>query len=274
MTWDSSTVLVGALGAGYLALGWLGYRYLHPRRTSGRRLELVHPAPRQPVRDDDTLESVSRTQTPPPRGITRETRLSLPRALWHHRIAVLVFVFGLPIAMWGAHWLAINKLALDTPPEPTVDADIDWHLRGTRLVPPPPLPPEAFVTLDRPHLAGADRDWAKLQPAFRDKVLAAMKAAERRGYSFALLEGYRSPARQNFLAAQGAHITMATAFQSKHQFGLAADLSPVRDGVLIIRETDPWAMAAYVVLGEEARARGLTWGGDWAMRDYGHLEQR
>lgn len=272
MAWDSSTVLVAALSVGYVALAWLGYRFLLPRRPAGRRLALVHPAPATKATTEPKTEVKAEPAARRPADL--RPRYGVRQTIWHYRWAIAVLSAGLPIAMWFAFWLASERLALDAVPDAVFDPDIDWHLRGVKLVPPPPLPPEAFVTIDRPFLAGADRDWGKLQPTFRDKVLAAMKAAEQRGYRFALLEGYRSPGRQDFLAGQGAHVTMATAFQSKHQFGLAADLSPVRDGVLVIRESDPWALAAYLVLGEEARSRGLTWGGDWTIRDYGHVEQR
>ena len=70
----------------------------------------------------------------------------------------------------------------------------------------------------------------------------------------------------------GSHVTSARAFQSKHQFGMAVDLAPLRDGRLIISERDPWAMEAYLALGEEAEKAGLIWGGRWWFKDYGHVE--
>jgi len=75
-----------------------------------------------------------------------------------------------------------------------------------------------------------------------------------------------------WLAQQGAHVTQVGAWQSKHQFGLAVDLAPMKNGVLMISERDPWAFEAYAALGEEAQAIGLNWGGRWSMKDYGHIE--
>jgi peptidoglycan LD-endopeptidase CwlK len=88
-----------------------------------------------------------------------------------------------------------------------------------------------------------------------------------------LLEGYRSPERQTFLQNQGSNVTNAGAFQSYHQFGLAADCAFFRDGKLVISEQDPWALRAYQRYGELAQAAGLSWGGKWTLRDFGHIEQ-
>ncbi|WP_332670532.1 M15 family metallopeptidase [Aromatoleum sp.] len=95
---------------------------------------------------------------------------------------------------------------------------------------------------------------------------------ERRGYPVVLIEGYRSPERQDVLADGEQRVTQARGFQSKHQYGLAADLAPLRDGQIVLSERDPWAWRAYQALGEAAEAAGLVWGGRWSLRDYGHVE--
>lgn len=95
---------------------------------------------------------------------------------------------------------------------------------------------------------------------------------ERYGYKVTLLEGYRSPDRQNKLAALGGSVTNASAFQSYHQYGLAADCAFLRDGKVVISEKDPWAMRGYQLYGETAESVGLTWGGRWKMMDLGHIE--
>jgi peptidoglycan L-alanyl-D-glutamate endopeptidase CwlK len=97
---------------------------------------------------------------------------------------------------------------------------------------------------------------------------------ERHGYDMALLEGYRSPERQDVLAAAGSHVSNARAFQSFHQFGLAADCAFIRDGRLVISERDPWAMRGYRLYGEVAESVGMVWGGRWTMMDLGHTELR
>ena len=151
-------------------------------------------------------------------------------------------------------------------------AHIQGLLNPERLVPPPALPPAMFVSSERPALETADRDWGKLDSRFTQPVLQVLARLQSRGYTFALLEGYRSPDRQEKLADLGGHVTSARAFQSKHQYGVAADLAPVSDGKLLISERDPRAMQAYLALGEEAEKSGLTWGGRWWFKDYGHIE--
>jgi len=141
-----------------------------------------------------------------------------------------------------------------------------------RLVPPPALPPSTFISAERPELETADREWSHLDPDFMEIVLKLRANMARRGYHLALLEGYRSPERQDMLAGKGPLVTNAKAYQSKHQFRMAADLAPIKNGVLVISETDPWASAAYRALGEEAAALGLIWGGNWSTHDLGHVE--
>ncbi|NGZ85421.1 M15 family metallopeptidase [Duganella aceris] len=152
-------------------------------------------------------------------------------------------------------------------------------LKGEQLAPPAPLPPLVFttaeVTLVRPMLDSANRNWQLLDPAFAQRLLAVFKVMqEQHGYDMAILEGYRSPERQNALALAGPSVTNAKAFQSYHQFGLAADCAFLRDGKLVISEKDPWAMRGYRLYGEAAEAAGLTWGGRWTMMDFGHTELR
>ncbi|MHA4866239.1 M15 family metallopeptidase [Duganella sp. PWIR1] len=160
-----------------------------------------------------------------------------------------------------------------------VNPQVAALLEGEQLVPPPALPPLVFTTadvqLERPMLVSASRDWALLDAVYAQRLLMAFRIMkEKYGYEMALLEGYRSPARQNTLAALGSGVTNAAAFQSWHQYGLAADCAFLRDGKLVISERDPWAMRGYQLYGEVAESLGLTWGGRWKMMDFGHTELR
>lgn len=160
-----------------------------------------------------------------------------------------------------------------------INDQIAGVLQGEQLAVPAPLPPLAFttaeVTLVRPMLDGANRNWQLLDPAFAQRLLLVFKIMkERHGYDMAILEGYRSPERQNALAAAGPSVTNAKAFQSYHQYGLAADCAFLRDGKLVISDKDPWAMRGYQFYGAAAEAAGLTWGGRWTMMDFGHTELR
>jgi peptidoglycan L-alanyl-D-glutamate endopeptidase CwlK len=165
------------------------------------------------------------------------------------------------------------------PLDTVVDAQVAALLKGEQLVPPAALPPVAFntreVELVRPMLVDASRNWGLLHPDFSQRLLLAFRIMkEKYGYEMALLEGYRSPARQDMLAKMGSAVTNARAFQSWHQYGLAADCAFWRDGKLVISEKDPWAMRGYRLYGEVAESLGLTWGGRWAMMDLGHTELR
>jgi len=159
------------------------------------------------------------------------------------------------------------------------DQQIAALLAGEQLVPPVALPPSVFTTrevaLIRPMLVDASRNWGLLHPDFSARLLLAFKIMkEQHGYDMALLEGYRSPARQDQLAGAGGHVTNARAFQSWHQYGLAGDCAFWRDGKLVISEKDPWAMRGYQLYGQVAESLGLTWGGRWTMMDFGHTELR
>ncbi len=153
-------------------------------------------------------------------------------------------------------------------------------LQGEQLVPPPPLPPEMFSTLEvervRPMIQYASREWQLLDEVFRQRLLVVFKVMKaQHGYDMVLLEGYRSPERQARLAALGGHVTQAGAFRSYHQYGLAADCAFLRNGKIVISERDAWAMKGYELYGEVARSVGLTWGGGWRqLKDYGHTELR
>lgn len=159
------------------------------------------------------------------------------------------------------------------------DRQIAVLLEGEQLVPPPPLPPEVFTTREvemvRPDVVLASRNWSLLDQDFTQRLLVVFKLMkERHGYDMVLIEGYRSPERQARLFEQGAHVTKAGANMSYHQYGLAADSAFFRDGKVVISERDPWAMRGYQLYGEIAAQAGLTWGGNWKMQDYGHVELR
>lgn len=178
-------------------------------------------------------------------------------------------------------WLSAGRIALGgyADRQYLANQQVRDLLKGEQLVPPPALPPLLFssaeVTQWRPLLGGASRSWQLLEPDFAQRLLLVLKIMkDMHGYDMVLLEGYRSPARQELLAASGAHVTSARAFQSYHQYGLAADCAFLRQDRLIISEKDAWAMRGYRLYGLTAESVGLHWGGRWTMLDYGHVELR
>ena len=126
-----------------------------------------------------------------------------------------------------------------------------------------------------------DRDPNHLYPAFRVKLFGALEemanwlAIHAPGHSVALIEGFRSSARQQELFAQGRTkpgqiVTQknGTTNKSNHQSSLAADIGIFR-GRKYIEDPEARIMDYW---GHCCRAQGLTWGGDWAFKDYPHTE--
>ncbi len=249
------TCLMLGVGGVLSLLGWVGWRYF------------VSPVAGAKARVAVSAMLVTDGPVSPGRF---EGRKRIPEVRYR-AVAAVVLVSGIVV---GGVFSVADRIA------PEVLSALEWerqaHIQGVlnpeRLVPPPSLPPALFVSSERPALESADRDWSKLDSRFAQPVLLVISRLQLRGYAFVLLEGYRSPERQEKLADLGSHVTNARAFQSKHQFGVAADLAPLRGGKLIISERDPWAMKAYLALGEEAEKAGLTWGGRWWFKDYGHVE--
>jgi peptidoglycan L-alanyl-D-glutamate endopeptidase CwlK len=204
----------------------------------------------------------------------------IARALRRHGLALTaaaVVIVALPL---GAVLLrgAFRVDSFDPNASRAVDERVADLLKGEELVPPPPLPPEVFMTTEveewQPLARSASRQWDLLDETFRQRLLLSFKLVhEQYGYDMVLIEGYRSPQRQATLAALGPSVTRAGPFESYHQFGLAADCAFLRDGRIVISEKDPWAMAGYEHYGQVARSLGLVWGGDWhGLRDLGHVE--
>lgn len=150
-------------------------------------------------------------------------------------------------------------------------------LRGERLTPPPPPPPEVFTTEEirrtRPEIVTADRRWDSIDANLQQRVLAIFEVMRRQhGYEMVLVEGYRSPERQAELMS-GGKATRAGAWQSCHQYGLAIDAAPIRDGKLQWDMGDEWTRKGYMLYGELAGQAGLEWGGNWrSIKDYVHVE--
>lgn len=200
---------------------------------------------------------------------------SLRRYRWLIGAGILLMAAPPLVAVWT------GGSALDGFETPTRDVNLQVAqlLEGEQLAPPAALPPLVFTTAEveqeRPMIASASRDWGLMQPQYMQRLLMAFKIMkEKHGYDMAILEGYRSPERQNLLARMGSSVTNAAAFQSWHQYGLAADCAFLRDGKIVVTEKDPWAMRGYQLFGEVAETLGLTWGGRWKMMDFGHTELR
>lgn len=216
----------------------------------------------------EALDGAGRTAARAGRFFRRHFLLALAACV------VVTVPVALAIVLGGQHvWAGYGQ------DERQINTQVEALLKGEQLAVPAPLPPLAFSTLEvtqlRPMLDSANRNWQLLDPAFAQRLLLVFKIMkERYHYDMAILEGYRSPERQNQLAAAGPSVSNARAFQSYHQFGLAADCAFLREGKLVISERDPWAMRGYQLYGETAEAAGLHWGGRWTLLDFGHTELR
>jgi peptidoglycan LD-endopeptidase CwlK len=208
-------------------------------------------------------------------------KASPSNGLLHWRTVLWCTLALLATPTLGVWWLGQNRM-LDPFDDTRTSKDasvVQSLLQGEQLVPPEPLPPEVFATSEvqsvRPELIHADRRWSRLDNDFTQRLLLVYKIMrEEHGYDMVLLEGYRSPERQNELAKMGTHITSAAAWQSYHQYGLAGDSAFIRAGKITISERDPWAMQGYILFGRVAQRAGLVWGGNWKNADLGHVELR
>jgi peptidoglycan LD-endopeptidase CwlK len=195
---------------------------------------------------------------------------------WAATLALMVLTLPPTLIVLFSSGLSLHGFTDDRV---QINSQVTSLLEGEQLVPPAPLPPEIFITAEveqfRPLLQTASRNWQLLDPAFTQRLLLIFKIMrEQHGYEMVILEGYRSPERQNDLARMGGSVTNAKAFQSYHQYGLAADSAFMLNGKLVISEKDAWAMKGYVLYGQVSESVGLHWGGRWKMLDFGHIEWR
>lgn len=104
---------------------------------------------------------------------------------------------------------------------------------------------------------------SQLHPTLIVKVKQIIAAMEAQGIEMRVVQGLRTYEEQNMLYAQGRtrkgpKVTNAKGGQSYHNFGLAADLCPFKDG------KPQWEHeSAFGRLGAVCRSVGLEWGGNW-----------
>ncbi|CAN5357542.1 hypothetical protein BH10BAC4_BH10BAC4_09120 [soil metagenome] len=111
-------------------------------------------------------------------------------------------------------------------------------------------------------------DLQSLHPYFRDKVIELIRVCRSKGIELAVIETYRTRAKQNEYKAMGKRYTRAAAGSSKHQYGLAVDIVPVKDTVILWNNIALWRKVG--VIGERL---GLRWGGRWRRPfDPAHFE--
>jgi hypothetical protein len=117
---------------------------------------------------------------------------------------------------------------------------------------------------DMPMIADANA----LHPYFRDKVLQLIAACKKKGIEVAIVETYRTRAKQAEYKGMGKKYTSSGAGKSKHQYGLAIDIVPIVGDTAVWHNKVLWKKIG--VIGERI---GLRWGGRWRHPfDPGHFE--
>lgn len=111
-------------------------------------------------------------------------------------------------------------------------------------------------------------DLNSLHPYFRDKIIELISRCKAKGIELAVVEGYRTRAKQSEYQNMGKKYTRSGAGKSKHQYGLAVDLVPIVNGKAQWHNRALWLKVG--VVGEKL---GLRWGGRWRkLYDPGHFE--
>jgi hypothetical protein len=101
-------------------------------------------------------------------------------------------------------------------------------------------------------------DLNALHPFFRDQITQLIAKCRAKGIELAVVETYRTHAKQHEYTSMGKKYTTARAGQSKHQYGLAVDVVPV------INSTPVWDNAVlWRKIGSIGEKLGLRWGGRW-----------
>ena len=114
------------------------------------------------------------------------------------------------------------------------------------------------------------------QMEFTHRLDVFKREMERRGRGFQWGERFRTMARQGQLYAQGRTtpgpiVTKAKPGQSAHNFRLGQDIIPMLDGHRCLG-AKLQRVGYWNDVREASRLAELTWGGNWRMRDYLHLE--
>jgi hypothetical protein len=111
-------------------------------------------------------------------------------------------------------------------------------------------------------------DLNALHPFFRDKIEELIVRCRKQGIELAIVETYRTHAKQNEYRTMGRKYTNSTGGKSKHQYGLAVDVVPLVKGVAVWDNVLLWRKVG--LAGEKL---GLRWGGRWRNPyDPGHFE--
>lgn len=120
--------------------------------------------------------------------------------------------------------------------------------------------------LKQTHSYHINRDFSLLHPKCKNNFQEFANYLSGEGSKFRMFEGYRSPIRQNYLFNQRPPVTKARAFESAHQYGVAADFVWFEHGQWSWDDDHPWEH-----LVDAARKFNLVVPITW---DRGHIEAK
>ena len=191
-----------------------------------------------------------------------------------HKLSPLALFFSLSLSAY-----AQNASPL-TPPWTSERAIIVEQLTNCFVVPEPEIVPD---TIDQwmkwktvpNYTFGKNRgdipmicDLSALHPFFRDKVIELISVCHAKGIELAVVETYRTVAKQNEYKKLGKIYTRSVGGRSKHQYGLAVDVVPIIDDSATWHNETVWKK-----IGQAGEKLGLRWGGRWRHPyDPGHFE--
>lgn len=111
-------------------------------------------------------------------------------------------------------------------------------------------------------------DLQALHPYFRDKVIELFRVCKSMGIELAVVESYRTKAKQAQYFAMGNQYTSTPGGKSRHQYGMAVDVVPIVDSIAVWNNHRLWKK-----IGVAGERLGLRWGGRWrVLYDPGHFE--
>lgn len=123
-------------------------------------------------------------------------------------------------------------------------------------------------------------DRSKLHPQLNYKLGLLLKKCKKKGIYLIITEGFRTPAEQDKLFAQGRTtpgiiVTNArgSSYSSQHQWGIAFDVAMNYDvdGDGKVSD-DTWNLKGFNEVAKIAKSIGLGWGGDWkSFQDTPHF---
>lgn len=135
--------------------------------------------------------------------------------------------------------------------------------------------PEEIASIDERSRTNISTLKPEAQKPISNFIARAIKWGNERGVKVVVVEGYRSPERQNELYAQGRTkpgpiVTNARAGQSRHQSARAVDVAIIKNGkILEGKEYDKYIKE----LGKMGVAMGLEWGGNFkSIYDPDHFQ--